>query len=266
MDGKESTIEIRINAKTAFILGVIIGMVFVFGSSVLLIQQFGDSSHKGMKRALIIGVNEVSAAEIYPEFVCTCCDKPLDKDNICCGIAGDMIKYIDSQVSNDLTEEEVVLATVKKYGLKSLSSEETKEKVQKNLAKNAPADSPKIDISLLDYDFGEVSQIAGVVSYSFPVRNTGGSDLVINNLLSSCSCTSAALVVNGEEGPRFGMHNNPKNWSVTIKPGETADLKVYYDPNVHKEFRGSATREVTVFSNDPVDFEKSIKIKLNQVD
>ncbi|MBU0613507.1 DUF1573 domain-containing protein [Patescibacteria group bacterium] len=262
MDENESTIEIRINIKTAFILGIILGMVFAFGISVLY-SQYSRNNIKGVS---IFGVNQVSAAEMHHEFICTCCGKLLDEDNICCGIAGDMIKYIDSQISNDLSEEEVILATVKKYGLKSLASEETKEKVKKNLAQNAPSDSPKIDISLLDYDFGEVSQISGVVSYSFPIRNTGESDLVINNLLSSCGCTSAALVMNGEEEPRFSMHNNPENWSATIEPGETVDLKIYYDPNVHKDFRGSATREVTVFSNDPVDFEKSIKIKLRQVD
>lgn len=115
-------------------------------------------------------------------------------------------------------------------------------------------------------NLGSVSQKEGKVSTSFTIKNTGTSDLVIDDMLSSCSCTSARLVVNGKEGPSFGMHNNPKNWSATILPGESTELNVYYDPDVHKDFRGSATREITLFSNDSKKSETKVSIKLNQVD
>ncbi len=39
-----------------------------------------------------------------------------------------------------------------------------------------------------------------------------------------------------------------------------------YDPNIYKDFRGAAIREIHVFSNDPIDFEKEVRVELNQVD
>lgn len=254
---------VRINKRTLFVLFVIVAIVFVGGFFQIMKSDFmtGDP----MNSEIVI-IKKASAAEIYPQFVCTCCGKPLDKDNMCCGIARDMISYIDTKVAEELSGDEVIMATVKKYGLKSLASEAKKEEVKSQLAQSAPADSPKISIDPTFHDFGDVSQAAGEVTQSFTVRNTGKTSLEINNLLSSCGCTSATLVVDGKEGPRFGMHNNPKDWSATIDPGSAAVLKVYYDPNVHPDFRGEATREITIFSNDPADFEKSIKIKLNQVE
>ena len=66
--------------------------------------------------------------------------------------------------------------------------------------------------------------------------------------------------------PGHGENEEIKDWQITISPGKEAELKVYYDPNVHEEFRGSAIREISVFSNDPIDFQKSVSIELNQVD
>ncbi|MBI5465560.1 hypothetical protein HY946_03030, partial [Candidatus Gottesmanbacteria bacterium] len=87
---------------------------------------------------------------------------------------------------------------------------------------------------------------------------------------TSCGCTSVSMVYKEVEGPLFAMAghgtNNPANWQVVIPAGEKAQLKVYYDPDVHQDFRGAATREVYVYSNDPIDFEKKIVIELNQVD
>ena len=134
-------------------------------------------------------------------------------------------------------------------------------------AKGASDGSPaEIFISPASYNFGEVSQKAGVVSASFTVKNTGTGELVIDQMLSSCACTSASLIVDGQEGPRFGMHNNPKFWSAKIEPGESAELKVYYDPNVHPDFRGAATREITVFSNATNKSQSQVRITLNQTD
>ncbi len=263
MKKEEFEIRIKVNTKTIVILLSILILVVAGGTYMVMESHV---MHGEAHIPSIIKIETASAAEIYPQFVCTCCGKPLDKNNMCCGIAEDMIAYIDSQVDENLSEDEVVLATVKKYGLKSLANESSKEKIKTQLAESAPADSPRITIEPLSYDFGDVSQSDGVVTHNFTVENIGKTNLEFNNLLSSCGCTSAALVVDGEEGPKFGMHNNPKDWTAILAPGESAVLKVYYDPDVHPDFRGTATREVTIFTNDPVDFEKGVKIKLNQVD
>lgn len=263
MAKKDFEITIKIDTKVLFVVFAVVALISAGGLFLIIRSYLVTNDIPGLS---VLRIEKASAAEIYPQFVCTCCGKPLDKNKMCCGIAEDMIAYIDSEVEKNLSEDEVVLATVKKYGLKSLSTEAKKEEIKKQLAENAPVDSPKITIEPTFFNFGDVSQAAGEVSQSFTVRNAGKTSLEINNLLSSCGCTTAALIVDGQEGPRFGMHNNPKDWSATLDPDATAVLKVYYDPNVHPDFRGDATREITIFSNDPVDFEKSIKIKLNQVE
>ncbi|MDP2684335.1 MAG: DUF1573 domain-containing protein [bacterium] len=128
------------------------------------------------------------------------------------------------------------------------------------------SDGAEISISPSKFDFNQVSQKNGVVNTSFTVENSGTADLIIDDMESSCMCTSAAIVVDGKEGPKFGMHNNPTNWSATIKPGESAELIVYYDPNVHQDFRGRATREVIISSNADNNSTEKVTINLTQVD
>lgn len=116
--------------------------------------------------------------------------------------------------------------------------------------KSVPAkDAPLLELETADYSFGQVSQSQGIAKGELMLTNTGKSDLVIKSMLSSCGCTSASLVVNGVEGPKFGMHNNPTDWSAAILPGETAKLRIYYDPNKHPELKGPVTRTITIYSN-----------------
>ncbi len=130
--------------------------------------------------------------------------------------------------------------------------------------------APAIVITPDSYDFGRVSSVKGkVVSTLFTVENTGRSDLIINNMDSSCGCTTAALIVNGVEGPRFSMSmhgTNPRGGSARLKPGEQAQLKIYYDPTVHPELRGPVTRFIMVFSNDPNNPIVRVFVRATQTD
>jgi len=212
----------------------------------------------------------VSAEEIYPLFVCPCCGQPLDKNNICCGLAEERISYIDSLAEKRLAEEKIVIAFVEEYGLNSFASESQAEEVRELLAKTAPTDRPIISLSPDFYDFGDVSQKEGNVSVSFELKNKGEKDLVIKKMDTSCGCTFVAIDYKGETSPFFTMaghgYENPEWEGVSIPAGETAQLKVMYDPDVHGEFRGFVIREVYIYSNDPVDFEKKIRVELNQVE
>lgn len=210
------------------------------------------------------------ANDIYPLFFCPCCGQPLDKNKICCGSAKERIDYIDSLATDGRSEDEVVLAYVKKYGLNSFVDKNKQSEVKEKLAASAPTDRPIISLSPASYDFGDVSQQKGVAATFFELRNDGKKDLIIDRMDTSCGCTSASIVFDAKEGPSFTMPGhgaqNPTDWKVTIPPGKTAQLKVYYDPYVHIDFRGPATREISVYSNDPIDFEKKVIIELNQVD
>jgi len=126
------------------------------------------------------------------------------------------------------------------------------------------ADSPRIVVTPRSYDFGTVSQAGGVVTTELTLENRGGKELVINGMRTSCGCTQASLIIDGEEGPLFGMHNNPIGWEARLAPGEQAQLKVYYDPNVHRGLRGPVTREIEIYSNDPRYPVYTVRIELVQ--
>ncbi len=119
------------------------------------------------------------------------------------------------------------------------------------------------------HDFGMVSLKGGVVSKSFPLVNIGEGDLTISSLDTPCGCTSARVINGDESGPLFGMASHgksPKNWETVIKPGQQAQLVVLYDPSVHSDFRGPATRTVRIFSDDKFQSTKSVTIKVNQIE
>ncbi len=131
-----------------------------------------------------------------------------------------------------------------------------------------PKNAPIIEITPSSYDFGSVSQAKGVTSATLDIYNRGNQDLVLKNMDTSCGCTSASVISDGEEGPRFSMRShgtNPKDWEQVISPGESAQLKIYYDPNVHQNLKGSVTRSVFIYSNDPRHSKKEVKIRAFQV-
>jgi hypothetical protein len=213
-------------------------------------------------------IKTAEASEIYPMFTCPCCDQPLNKEEPCCGSMTQMIDYIDEQISTDMSKEGVVLATAKEFGLDRLTNEEDRIALEQLLIELAPADAPRIEINETGRDLGIVSQSQGTVSTDFEFRNIGRSDLVINKLSSSCGCTSGSIVYKGEVGPEFAMEGhgkeNPKDWEVAIKPGDTAILRVFYNPTVHPDLEGAVTRTVSIMSNDPVEFETQVMISLEQ--
>lgn len=214
-------------------------------------------------------VQKASAQEMYQLFQCPCCGKPIDTE--CCGMAKERKAFVDGLLAGDPARDDAVMIYVKRYGLNSFRDENEKAKFRDALVALAPRDRPIVSLSPPSKDLGDVSQQKGIVSTAFTLKNEGKTDLVINKLETSCGCTTAAVVYGGEEGPRFGMPGHGMNekitgWQVTVPPGQQAELKVYYDPNVHKNFRGPAMRDVYVFSNDPIDFQKKVSIRLEQVD
>lgn len=262
-------------------LGLALGIILIAGAfvNILLFKKNNSSDHAGKmvkagntdkpsKLANAI-IKPVSAQEIYSLFICPCCGKTIDIG--CCGMAKERKLYADGLMQGRLSKEEVVMAYIKKYGLDSFKDKSKQEEFKQKLIAQAPAIRPAITISPDSYDFGDVSQKEGTATTLFDIKNEGQGDLIINKLETSCGCTMASIVYQGQEGPIFGMPGHGKNekvegWQAVIPPGDSAQLKVYYDPDTHKDFRGTAIREIYVFSNDPIDFEKKVKIELNQVD
>ena len=247
-------------------LATLLGIIILFASPLSsVVQEFGMKN--GVDIPNIVAI--VEAKEVYPMFTCPCCGSPLDKDKPCCGSATQMIDFIDQKVSTGASKDEIILATAREFGLERLADESDRSQMREKLLANAPKNAPKIVTSKIKKDLGSVSLKKGVVTTEFVIKNEGKSDLVIDKLSTSCGCTSGSLIYQGTEGPRFymaghGQETPDPNWKVAVSPGDEAIVKVYYDPTVHPDLIGPVTREVSVHSNDPVDFETKLTITLNQ--
>jgi cytochrome c-type biogenesis protein CcmH/NrfF len=210
-----------------------------------------------------------TASEYYDMFQCSCCGKTIAAD--CCGMAKQRKAYVDELLLEGLEENELVYMMVKTFGFDILMDQSKEAEIRDYIKSKAPDNPPEIYIENPRYDFGTVSQADGIVSTTFTIKNTGKGDLTIDNMDSSCMCTTASLTYKGVEGPIFGMSmhgDNPKDYSLAIPPGESAQLKVYFDPMAHgkqEKPEMSITREVTIISNDPVDFQTKVRIELIQV-
>lgn len=92
----------------------------------------------------------------------------------------------------------------------------------------AAAASPAIKIDSQTHDFGNIREADGPVSHDFTFTNTGDAPLIIVSANASCGCTTPEI---------------PK---APIKPGESATVKVTYNP-----------------LGRPGEFEKNIRVKTN---
>lgn len=249
--------------KLTAVLLVLIALI-TYGSPIKInFHQDHQSNH-----SLQI-VKPVLANDIYPKFTCPCCGQPLNKEEPCCGAMTQMIDFIDQQIILGLSEDNVILATAKQFGIDRLTHESNQIALKQQLIESAPADAPSLQLIEVERDLGTISQSDGKIHTDFQITNTGKSDLIIDKLSSSCGCTSASVIYQNTEGPEFTMpghgKENPTGWSITIAPGDSATLRVYYDPTVHPDLVGDVTRTVSIFSNDPVNFEQKIAIALEQV-
>lgn len=90
------------------------------------------------------------------------------------------------------------------------------------------SDGAKIQIDNSTHDFGEINE-GQVVDWIASFSNTGKSDLVINDIKTSCGCTAA--VVSGK----------------IIKPGESGNVKIEFDSNNRQ---GKVTKTITLYTNE----------------
>lgn len=105
------------------------------------------------------------------------------------------------------------------------------ETVGEDAAASASVHGPHLTLSPEEYDFGKIRQSGGVVSKTFSVINNGSEDVTIDEILTSCSCTTAEID------------------KKLLLPGESGILKVAFDPNYHYEDDGRFFRTATIKSN-----------------
>ena len=87
---------------------------------------------------------------------------------------------------------------------------------------------PKLTFDKAQHDFGKVSEGDGAASYNFAFKNTGSTPLIIQNVTSSCGCTT------------------PEWTKEPIRPGAAGFIKVSYDV---KGRPGAIDKTIAVYSN-----------------
>jgi hypothetical protein len=109
--------------------------------------------------------------------------------------------------------------------------------------KTAAAKGPRLSVEPASFDFGKAVQNK-TLQKEFSIRNFGGSDLVIENVSTTCGCTAALLS------------------DKVVKPGSSTPLRVSLET---RNYSGKMERTVLIRSNDPEASTTEVKVSVTVV-
>jgi hypothetical protein len=108
----------------------------------------------------------------------------------------------------------------------------------------------KLEVPEKTFNLGQIKMSLGDVSKMFVLKNSGTDILKLSNIKTSCHCTKAQVVIDGQPSPLFGM-NDVSSWIGDVQPGKEAQLTVIFDPNFHGPSGvGPVERLVSIETND----------------
>jgi len=147
---------------------------FVIGNADKALETTGNDILGNIAAGSVNAIITESAAaeDVYEMFLCPCCGQALDKNNICCGMADEMIKFIDSQLNAGLPKNEVVMKAVEKYGINSVA-EPKRALVKEELARRNPGLFPSDKLSF--------AQAAGQKAPDFTLQNIAGDAVKLSD-------------------------------------------------------------------------------------
>lgn len=124
----------------------------------------------------------------------------------------------------------------------------------KNQGTNSvPAEGKQVLVSQEPvYDFGDVSMAAGLVNHNFTIANQSDEPVKITKIYTSCMCTTASLIKNGNKRGSFEMpgHGFGPKIDETFLPGEEAVIEVIFDPSAHGPAGIGAVERAVYLEND----------------
>ena len=113
------------------------------------------------------------------------------------------------------------------------------------LLNSCSSNPPQINLETSAFDFGDVVN-GDILEKDLTIGNSGGSDLVILAIITSCDCTNAELD------------------STRIKAGDNTTLHIEFDSGAFgPELFGEVMRKVILVSNDPENSEALISFVAN---
>jgi len=189
-------------------------------------------------------------SEIYSKLKCCPCQVTFDKCT--CAEAKEIKAYIEALLESGVGKEEIFYKVAKKFSLKAIMDEQTKQGVEKRLIKEAGGRRPQIVLNSTSYDFGQANKRQGKISKTFKLSNQGNEPLIITNIKTSCPCATVSLKVGKKKSPSFGTEGAPKDWRVEIRPGQVGELEFAIDLTSPHVKIGKLIRDVNINSNDPV--------------
>ncbi len=76
----------------------------------------------------------------------------------------------------------------------------------------------KAEVGATDFDWGNIDYGGGDVTAEFDIKNSGSGPLSLAEVSTSCMCTTAQIMINGQKSPFFGMHQK-SSWIGQLSAG-----------------------------------------------
>ena len=106
--------------------------------------------------------------------------------------------------------------------------------------------SSSVSLQPTEHDFGIIGKKDGVVRTTFSPTNTGNETVTIEEIATSCGCTSVEVSEN------------------VILPGKAISLNVFFDPNFHKEPQGKFSRTVFIQTSEGIELQTKIHVRIKE--
>ncbi len=246
----------RVNHRLSRIILTLLCAVFFSGVS---LAQNPTDLPAGRDPVTNLSV-EREKAEIYSKLKCCPCKESFAQCT--CAEAKEMKAYIDALMDAGISKDDIFYKIAKKYSLKVIIDEKLKSSLEQRLIKEAGDKRPQLLLETAVFDFGTVSQKLGILRKVFKIENKGNSDLIINNLRTSCGCVSVALDVGENKSPYFSNQGSGILSQLAIAPGKSAGLEIVFDLHHASIKPGKVIREILFSSNDPVNKDLAIMLQM----
>lgn len=115
------------------------------------------------------------------------------------------------------------------------------------------------------FDWGDIQYSGPKAIKTFKIKNNGTENLRLGKIKTSCTCTTAQLIIDGKESPLFSMHGIA-DWIGEVLPSKEAELKVVFDQTFHGPSGvGPIERFINVETNDASRSQLEFLLKGNVV-
>lgn len=119
----------------------------------------------------------------------------------------------------------------------------------------------KVQVSENEADWGNINFNGPKATKTFKIKNIGFEPLKLANVKTSCTCTSAQIIIDSKKSPLFSMHSS-SSWVGEVAAGKEADLVVVFDQAFHGPSGvGPIERLISLETNDASNPKIEFKLR-----